>query len=372
MNYFIIIFFIVAISIFLITKYYYLKKTLEIEKVEAFENEISLTPSEKLFKDHQIKLNYLNSNQASKLIIKDSEYLQGMNQANLSARGCDSIDDLYTKYIDAFDDITKEEKLTIDEFILKLLTDLKNNSNTNENLISYYNYVTKWLKIINIAKAKHWLESGMPHTLDTTIVMDASWFVNPRRKTLLHEITHIHQRQSPLDFEDLYPLLGYYYNPVDIKGLESIYPLNRNNPDGMDKYWLWHSNSQQYWWIGAIFTTGIPTSLSDVNLIALKLDKESDNTNTNTNTNQKIFYYLKQTPTKLSNLKDFVLFFGENQNNYHPNEMTAKFAEWYLAEALKGNYIGNNNGNNNMDYDNYEGYKIYKKYFENMINIYDK
>ena len=359
MNWFIIIFFIIAIIFFLITKYYHLKKTLTIEQVESFENENNLTTSEKLFKYHKITIKYLNSKDASKLVIKDSEYLKGMNQANLSARGCNSIDELYNKYLDAFDDITPEEKKTIDKFILNLVIEIQhsNNANININNDSYYNYVTKWLNTINIAKAKSWLESGMPHTLDTTIVMDADWFIKPRKKTLIHEITHIHQRQYPIDFEDLYPLLGYYYNPVDIKGLESIYTLNRNNPDGMDKYWIWKSNINTitYWWIGAIFTTAIPTSLSNVNLLALKLDKDKDE--------DGIFYYLKQNPTQLSKLKDFVSFFGENQNNYHPNEMTAKFAEWYLVETLKDNNINN-------EYNNYEGYKIYKKYYENMINKY--
>ena len=360
MNWFIVVFFIIAISLFLITKYYHLKKKLEIEQIETFENENSLTPSEKLLKHHDIILKYLNANQASKLIQKDGDYLKGMNQANLSARGSSSIDELYSKYIDAFDDITEEEKLTIDTFTLKLLTDLQESGN-NINNNSYYNYVKQWLKGISIAKAKEWLESGMPHTLDTTIIMDANWFKNPRRTTLLHEITHIHQRQSPLDFEDLYPLLGYYYNPVDIKGLESIYPLNRNNPDGMDKYWLWHSNSNNektFWWIGAIFNTAIPTSLSDVNMMALKLDKEQGS--------DTIFYYLKQNPTKLSNLKEFVYFFGENPNNYHPNEMTAKFAEWFLVEKLNSNNVNNNIN----EYNKYEGYRIYKKYFEKLINIY--
>jgi hypothetical protein len=87
--------------------------------------------------------------------------------------------------------------------------------------------------------------------------------------------------------------------------------------------------------------------------MALKLDRDNDG----------VFYYLKQIPTRLSNLNEFVSFFGENQNNYHPNEMTAKFAEWYLMDSLKGNNI------NNEGY-NYEGYKIYKKYYENMLNKY--
>jgi hypothetical protein len=236
MNWFIIVFFIISIILFLVTKYYRLKKELEIEQIEEFENEIELTIPEKLYKYHDIKVNYLDAESASNLIVKEGEYLKGMNQANLSARDCKSIDELYLRYKTAFDDITDNEKETVDKFILKLMTKLKNCDN------SYYNYIKKWINTISIAKAKQWLEAGMPHTLDTTIVMDANWFISPRDTTFIHEMTHIHQRKSPIDFEDLYPLLGYYYNPVDIKGLESIYPLNRNNPDGMDKYWLWCSN----------------------------------------------------------------------------------------------------------------------------------
>ena len=353
MNWFIILLFIISIILYLITNYYRLKKELEVEEIEQFEIESELTIPEKLLKYHDITINYLDSEDASNLIKKDGDYLKGMNQANLSARDCNSLDELYTKYKSAFDDITSNEKDTINKFILKLMSELKKCDN------SYYNYVKKMINTITIAKAKHWLESGMPHTLDNTIVMDANWFINPRKTTFIHEITHIHQRQSPLDFEDLYPLLGYYYNPVDIKGLESVYPLNRNNPDGMDKYWLWKSNtSNTYWWIGSIFKTAIPASLTDVTMIALKLEK-TDN----------MFYYLKQNPIQLSKFKEFNDFFGDNQNNYHPNEMTAKFAEWYLMQILNSNKRNDIN-NITHTYNNYEGYKIYKKYFDNMINVY--
>ena len=363
MNWFIIILFIISVSLFLVTRYYRLKKELEIEKIEHFENESLLTTSDKLLKYHGVEIKYLDIEQAKKLINKDGEYLQGMNQANLSARGCISIDELYSKYKDAFDEINDDEKTRIDTFVLKLLIDIKENGNSN----AYYNYVIKWLKTISIAKAKSWLESGMPHTLETTIVMDASWFKNPRKKTLLHEITHVHQRMYPTEFEDLYPLIGYYYNPVDIKGLENIYPLNRNNPDGMDKYWLWKNSTKSltnYWWIGAIFKTAIPDSLTDVNMMALKLDKELNNGNDNTT--KTIFYYLKQNPTPLKDLKEFTEFFGDNPNNYHPNEMTAKFAEWFLIDNLQSNNISTVNNTN------FEGYKIYKNYFEKLLNTYYK
>ena len=374
MNWNIIVFFIISIILFLVTKYYFLKKKLALENIENFENESILTPSDKLLKYHGVEIKYLDIENAKKLIVKDGEYLQGMNQANLSSRGCSSIDELYSKYKTAFEEITNDEKEIVDSFLLKLLTDIKENSNNSNNgnngNNAYYNYVVRWLKTISIAKAKPWLESGMPHTLDKTIIMDASWFKSPRKKTMIHEITHVHQRMYPTEFEDLYPLLGYYYNPVDIKGLENIYPLNRNNPDGMDKYWLWQNSKKSltnYWWIGAIFKTAIPDNLTDVNLMALKLDKEIDsNSNGNSNSNNTIFYYLKQNPTPLKDLKEFNEFFGDNPNNYHPNEMTAKFAELFLIDNLQNNNISTVNNSN------YEGYKIYKNYFEKLLNTYYK
>lgn len=361
MNWFIIIFFIISVSLFLITNYYIDKNDYETQKeneqIETFETENNRTSTENLKVHHQITINYLDKKDASKLIIINNDYIQNMNQANLSARDSVTINDLYEKYKNAFDDITEKEKNRIDDFILNLLSKIKRVN------IPYYRYVSNWLKQLSIAKGKHWLEAGMPHTLEKTIIMDTNWFINPRHTTLLHEMTHIHQRNVDFEFEDLYTELGYYYNPNTIKGLESIYPLNRNNPDGLSTKWLWkmpNSSSNQstlnntntnYWWIGALFKSITPSSLTDVNLVALKLDRDQEGH----------FYYLKQEPTLLSKLSSFITFFGENPNNYHPNEMTAKFAEFYLLDILS---------DKNRIYDNYEGYKIYKKYFEIMINKY--
>jgi len=164
--------------------------------------------------------------------------------------------------------------------------------------------------------------------------------------------------------------------------MENIYALNRNNPDGTSIYWLWHNSkssdnkpqianqnyqnvektqslppefveTDNYWWIGAVFKSATPSSLTDVNLLALKLERGPDGS----------FYYLKQNPTLLSNFTEFIDFFGENPNNYHPNEMTAKFAEWFLLDSL-----GDVNASKN--YYNHKGYLIYKKYFENIITSY--
>ena len=360
MNWFIILFFIISVILFFITKHYLVKNELKnkqiTEEIEAFEIDQNRTTTEQLKVYHNITLKFLDENSASELVKKDGEYIQGMNQPNLIARNCLSIHDLYEKYKNGFEKITPEEKETINEFILSLLTDISKFS------APYYRYICKWLNDISIAKAKNWLEAGMPHTLEKTIVMDANWFINPRTTTLVHEMIHIHQREIGFDFEDLYKELGYYYYPEYIKGMTDIYPLNRNNPDGLSKYWLWklpkesksntmNNTMNNYWWIGAIFKSITPNSLNDVNLVALKLDSD----------NEGNFYYLKQHPTFLNKWQSFITFFGDNPNNYHPNEMTAKFAEYYLLDILN---------DKTRDFDNYEGYKIYKKYFENMIKKY--
>lgn len=364
MNWYILIFTILSILLYIITKYYLVKYNYKINKekdeIESFETELNKSSADKLKSKHNIIIEYLDINTAKKLVNKNDEYIQNMNQPNLSARNSLSIDELYNKYLNGFDEITQNEKETIDIFIYNLLNDIKKYNN------SYYNYVSKWLNEISIAKGKDWLEAGMPHTLDKTIIMDAKWFINPRKSTLLHELTHIHQRQIEFDFEDLYKELGYYYNTEYIKGMESIYPLNRNNPDGLSKFWLWKMpeldsnnnsinemiiNTTNYWWIGAIFKNVNPDSLNDVVLVAIKLERDPEGN----------FYYLKQNPTYLNKWQPFIKFFGDNPNNYHPNEMTAKFAEFFLADILN---------ENQSEFNKYEGYKIYKKYFKNMINKY--
>jgi hypothetical protein len=84
-------------------------------------------------------------------------------------------------------------------------------------------------------------------------------------------------------------------------------------------------------------------------MVALKMDKGFDGA----------LYYLKQNPVPLNSLKPFVSFFGQSQNNYHPNEMMAHFAEWYLADVLMEA--------ERSEYYKYEGYIKYKAFFDNMI-----
>jgi hypothetical protein len=300
---------------------------------------------EKLSRYHNVKLEFLTPEEAKGLIELNSQYFQHMNKPNLQARGCQTVDELYNKCLDAFDTITSSEQDTVTKFFYNLLEQLKSRNQ------SYYRYITKWLNTISFAKAKPWLEDGMPHTLKQTVIMDADWFKNPRESTFVHELAHVHQRAHPFEFEDLYSELGYIYYAEDIKGLEYVYELNRNNPDGISKNWIWHDKiTGNHWWIGAIFNNVLPSSLTDVKLVGLKLETSPDGT----------FYYLKQEPTPLAKVPNFDKIFGANPNNYHPNEMSAKFSEWFLDDVM-------NKGN---QYYNYGGFIVYKKYFQKLLDNY--
>jgi hypothetical protein len=356
MNWYIIILFILGIGLYLYSRYLILQKEykqekikLQQEKIEAFEQEARSSPQENIQRRHNITLVFKNANEANKLAVSSiGEYINGMNQPNLLARGFQSQNELIRAYNNAFEDITDDDATRITKFILELLDKIQYRNP------KYYKYIIHWLGKISIAKAKNEgiiLEGGMPHTLGNMIIMDSGWFINPRSTTLIHELTHIHQRNVPFEFEDLYPQLGYIsYDVRSIYGMEGILLLNRNNPDGLSPNWLWCSTT--CWWIGAVFPTATPNNLTDVNLVALKLERDPSGN----------YYYLKQTPTPLETLKEFNNYFGANANNYHPNEMTAKFGEWFLEDIL-GSSAG-------QKYSQYKGYNIYKNYITKLISTY--
>ena len=144
MNWFILLFLVISILLFLVTKYYVEKidadeHTLK-EDIEMFETENNKTPTDHLKINHTITLNYLDKENASKLVSLNSDYMKNMNQPNLSARKCATLNELYEKCKHGFDTITEKEKEKVDLFILTLLDKIKLNNN------SYYNYVSKWLK----------------------------------------------------------------------------------------------------------------------------------------------------------------------------------------------------------------------------------
>ena len=446
--YILILIFIVSITLFVITQYLRIKKDYELEHIkhnketiEYFNNENNLPVTTKLLNRHNVTVKFKNADSAQQLMTIDMPYIRNMNQPNIVARGCQTRDELFTKYQHAFNDIDETERETILKFILNLLDNIKKRNTY------YYKYICYWVNNIAIAKAQPWLEAGMPHTLDNTIIMDNNWFKSPRATTFIHEITHVHQRMISFEYDDLFAELGYqeYTKGIEtIKGMGNVLVLNRNNPDGLSYNWVWIDNIDNidnidtsstnvdapatkpinYWWIGAVFTSITPSSLTSVNNIALSLtyqlqdllnparklqdllnpvrksqsqtifggilgdapsikpeskscvdkscvdkscfDKSCaqtiiKNNKNNISISNITLYYLQQQPKLLSSLKSFNAFFGNNSNNYHPHEITAKFSEWYLEYIL---------GNMKESYDNYKGFIIYKTYFNNLIKTF--
>lgn len=377
---------VIAIIFLIITKYYLLQNQhyqQKLDQREHFAQQDALSPTEKLKQKYTISITYLSESDAQSLFKESTQYLQNMNQANLAARKCETLSDLYDKYMGSgLQNISDDEKSKIDEFLLTTLDML---AQRNYSLCRYLAY---WLRRVSFAKGQEWLESGMPHTLGHTIIMDANWYVTPRITTLFHELIHIHQRDKFFDFEDLYFMLGYFYYPKLIKGMEPYYQLNRNNPDGSSTFWLWHypdsglitelpsrmnsdsnsdstsiqvnskakgripndTNNSDYWWIGAVFRSAAPVDVTDVNYIALKLTRGADGT----------YYLFQNTPTRLDKFKQYNAYMGINDNNYHPNETTAKYMEWYYMDYTNGT-------TNSAEHLKYDGYKIFKKYMDEYL-----
>ena len=348
MNWYIIIFFLLAIALYLYTQYIRLKQDSHQEKIEAFQADANMSPSEKLQANHGITLTFLSANEAARQMQSQArEYIALMNQPNLAARGVQTQSELLEAYSQAFQDIPLPEQNQITVFVLELLSKIQ------YKYPSYYRYLTKWISKISLAKSYDSLEGGMPHTLGNMVVMDSGWFANPRASTFLHEITHVHQRQVPFEFEDLYTQWGYLSTPMrGIRGMDAVLELNRNNPDGMSPDWLWRDGGK-YWWIGAVFSSATPSSLGDISLIAVKMEKDA----------QGNFYYLKQQPTPLNTLSSFLQYFGgSSPNNYHPNEIAAKFAEWYIEDVLGMPHYDNSG--------RHTGYQVYKDYFHKLLETY--
>lgn len=282
---------------------------------------------------NNFNITYFNSHEAYIYVMNNNkDYIKNMTECNLIARKCKTIDNLLNKYkYDGFDDITNDEKININKTIMDILNKIKKIN------IKYYNHLKYWLTNVYIAKSKIWLESDMPHTCGKLIIMNKSWFVNPNINILIHEITHVHQRLYPNDFIKLYDELGYINNTIT--NINEIYKLNRNNPDGLDINWMWKNKiKNNLWWCGAIFKSNTPNDLHDINYVAIEINFDNNN------------YIMTNNIISLNEFTDFIDFFGNYNDNYHPNEMCAIYAEWYFNEII------------NKETYNYLGYTIYKKY----------
>lgn len=274
---------------------------------------------------------------------KSTNYLPTMSPINLKARGFESVNHAIQKCVNGFQKISKDDEVKTQQLIFTLL---ENSSVKSKKFNKYLQY---WIPKIKIAKQKNWLESGMPHTHTNIIILNPSWFINPRKSTFIHELTHVHQRLKPDDFKDLFKNWGFIYYSKGIhtiKGLEDKPIISRHNPDGLDLNWIWKTPNLNYYWISAQFIRSDNITLTDVEYIAYQLEHDGNGN----------YFYLNKIPIQIKTWNEFQRYFKINNNHYHPNEIAAQYAEYYQDDQLS---------NTESNYG--KGYQIYFNHMNNLL-----
>lgn len=292
-------------------------------------------------KKYNFKINFFPKSNTFQLF-RNNNYIDKMNSINLKARQFSSLAELTIKYMDALLPITKKEKAKTYKLVNNMLVRLQE-SDTKSVLPKF---LKETLAISTIAKSSSWLEGGMPHTHDKTVILPESWFKDVASyfkgidnkiafngSTLMHELVHIHQRVNPDLYYNIYREWGFI--KVDfMDNMSHILELNRNNPDGLQDKWIWVDRSQKgklnYYWIGAIFKDKNYPVITRVNYFAYKMNK-IENTYEN---DIKIVRLSENPPIPLSEFDSFNEYFGITNNHYHPNEIIAQYIEELYGEVL--------------------------------------
>ena len=333
----------------------------EVETVEAFQNRSNIVnynlQNIESF-DGKDTSNSSNSNSRSKKVydfkihffkpsntfqlFENNQYIDRMNAINLKARKFNSKAELTLKYMQSLLKISKKEKTKTYQLVENMLMRLEK----SEIKSILPTFLRETLQICNLAKSAEWLEGGMPHTHDKTVILPENWFkevtsyfkdldnkIAFNGSTLMHELLHIHQRIKPDLYENIYREWGFI--KVDfMDNMGHILELNRNNPDGMQDKWVWVDRSQRgqlkYYWIGALIKTEPYPVINQVNYYAYQMNK-IENTHEK---DIKIVRLSENPPILLSEFDSFNNYFGITNNHYHPNEIVAQYVEEFYGEVL--------------------------------------
>jgi len=202
---------------------------------------------------------------------------------------------------------------------------------------------------IKIAKTFD-IESKFPHTHQDIIFFNQSYFKKLENyqkgnlkthslaaSTLIHEITHLKQRDHPQKYDALYREWGF--QPISYQYLTCNFPhhiLNRIrlNPDELPHYrfWVWNGKVLPL----VLYESSKARSVSEVVYIGLDWTKP--------------FNKVKAEYDYLDRFKDFGQYFGIRNNHYHPVEIHAEYQAMQYLEIL-----------NQLESKKSEGYQLYKK-----------
>lgn len=256
-----------------------------------------------------------------------TSYFKHFNQVNYTARGFKNKEEALAKYSLAFTNISNE-------LADKAITVIGNFYNANRDKLSK-KYFTTNIKF-KIIKITNDFDGGYPQTHGNYMLMSSSWFNNPSPYTFIHEYCHILQRNNQLQHNSLYEKWGfeqYNVNNITENNFADIISRNRVNPDGLDINWIWrnpYAEEQKYYWIGAVYNSQNPTSLADVSYKWYELQYVMDN---NINNGIKTLIYTGRNGL-ITELTDFMSYFGISNNHYHPNEIFAELVAKYFMNQV--------------------------------------
>jgi len=304
-----------------------------------------------IIKKYKKSNNYFLSLHDSINIMTNEEYFTHFNNYDYKLRKCFDINNCKSKYRENVLEFSNNEK--------NILTDMLN---------QFLNKLTKYQKIflnLKLIKVGNYIESTLPHTRKTAIVLSQKWItqfvnnnnnINNRFITLIsHEQFHIFQRYNPQLMEDLYT---NYWNMIKYNKLPpKLMAINRTNPDALpNNIWLFPISKgdtkeyKKYILPLCIYDTKNNSSIRDTKNVYFNLEKKGNKIEFS-NLDEEI-----KNQNLLSESKEFRDFFGsETSNNYHPNELSASLFEIIIEKHL-----------DNMDLPNIPAIHKFEEFLKNL------
>ncbi len=245
-------------------------------------------------------------------LIKDIDYFQNFTETDLLARKfINDPKNITQSYCNKYLKFNKEEKDTIQN-VLKKLPD------------------NELFKTWSFAKIDSDVENGYPHTHKDTIFLSKNT-INDTPKRLLyvlvHEQMHVMQRKKPELFDKLYTKY-YPFKKGKIGLSDKVVKKMRSNPDTRftpESDYMYIDGDDRLYYLCAVYSQEIPTSLGDVKYIAVNLDHDKE----------KEIYKGSEDIMDISGIGNFNNFFSIDSNHYHPNEISAEIIGLYYSDKQK-------------------------------------
>lgn len=321
--------FIIFICLILLVRYLYLKYYRKKHKSKELFN-----VKKKFLNDiKKINIIYLKNNEACDILTNENNerYISDFTKEEMKSKYClDTADYKTTHY--SQQRLIDECKLNYCKNVLEFLDNEKIAINSLVQTISYNikeHYpkflFTKW-KFIKIDDR---IESGLPHTRKDCIILPRSYVNNITKhyekknnhillteygSLIIHEQTHIMQRNNPEIFLDLYTKIWPFKKSKNLKFINKM-NYKRSNPDAINPEWVYHTDSTNGFLPISKLNPDLNFDLRYPNKLAYPVKRIKEN------------YYVKknQQPKNLNSIVEYYNKFCNIQQNYHPNEISAVF-----------------------------------------------